>query len=126
MSVKNLLKLKEIKWFYEFLTQYKMGSDSICDYNAKIPSLSRVPLFFSVLSFSSAGICTKCTKKQDLPHRADPVLFKNRVSAEIFPFQIPHHPHIAGLAALVSSGQQILIAGREIFLADARIARVTV
>ena len=37
--------------------------------------------------------------------QADPVFSKISVSAEVFAFQIPHHPHIAGLAALVAPGE---------------------
>ena len=64
-------------------------------------------------------------KKTGSAAQADPVFSKISVSAEVFAFQIPHHPHIAGLAALVAPGEQVLI-GREIFLADARVARVAV
>ena len=47
-------------------------------------------------------------------------------SAEILPLQIAHHLHIAGLAALLAPGQQILVARSQVLLADARVAGMPV
>ena len=46
-----------------------MDSHSIFNYRTLFSALSSIFLFFSVLSFSSADICARCTKKQDLPRR---------------------------------------------------------
>ena len=129
MSVKKAVKFQSNQIDSIFLSIYKMDSHSIFNYRTLFSALSSIFLFFSVLSFSSRmTFVPGAQKKQDLPRRQTPVFSKISVSAESIrvPDPAKHHPHIAGLAALVAPGEQVPTAGREVFLADARVARVAV
>ena len=52
-----------------------MDSHSISNYRTLFSALSSIVQFFSVLSFSSACKCARCTKKTGSAAQADPVLF---------------------------------------------------
>ena len=53
-----------------------MDSHSIFNYRTLFSALSSISLFFSVLSFSSADICARCTKNR-ICRAGRPCFFEN-------------------------------------------------
>ena len=53
-----------------------MDSHSIFNYRTIFSALSSISLFFSVLSFSSADICARCTKNR-ICRAGRPCFFEN-------------------------------------------------